>query len=163
MNNPNPDGHIFTVSYDRRVRELVSPVQVVAAFSGPRPPDGSKGVGINGIWDTGATGTCITEAVVNACQLQRVGMTDVHGAHGVARVPTYQINVLLPNGLMVRWIKATQAVLPGNFEMLIGMDIIGLGDFAVTNKDGKTTFSFRFPSMDCIDFLKGSWTENPAT
>ncbi len=38
--------------------------------------------------------------------------------------------------------------------MLIGMDIISRGDFAVTNKDGKTTFSFRLPSVAKIDFVK---------
>ena len=28
-------------------------------------------------------------------------------------------------------------------DVLIGMDIIGLGDFAVSNYRGKTTFTFR--------------------
>jgi uncharacterized protein YecA (UPF0149 family) len=34
------------------------------------------------------------------------------------------------------------------------MDIIGMGDFAVTNKDRKTTFSYRWPSGERIDFVK---------
>ena len=34
------------------------------------------------------------------------------------------------------------------------MDIINQGDFAVSNKDGKTAFSFRLPSIECIDFVK---------
>ena len=33
------------------------------------------------------------------------------------------------------------------------MDIIGVGDFAVTNRDGKTKFSFRLPSRADIDFV----------
>ncbi len=37
--------------------------------------------------------------------------------------------------------------------MLIGMDIIGAGDFAVTNKDGKTVMTYRYPSSKCIDFV----------
>jgi hypothetical protein len=40
-------------------------------------------------------------------------------------------------------------------DVLIGMDIIGEGDFAVTHQDGKTTFSFRVPSLKTIDFRKG--------
>ena len=34
------------------------------------------------------------------------------------------------------------------------MDIISRGDFAVTNKNGKTTYSFRMPSIEQIDFVK---------
>ena len=34
------------------------------------------------------------------------------------------------------------------------MDVISTGDFAVTNKDGKTNLSFRVPSVEYIDFVK---------
>jgi len=37
-------------------------------------------------------------------------------------------------------------------DVLIGMDIISNSDFAVTNRDGKTTFSFAMPSISRIDF-----------
>ena len=45
-------------------------------------------------------------------------------------------------------------------QLLIGMDIIGLGDFAVTNADGKTTFSFRVPSVEEIDFVPDAEESN---
>jgi uncharacterized protein YecA (UPF0149 family) len=38
--------------------------------------------------------------------------------------------------------------------LLIGMDLISLGDFAVTNFAGKTVFSFRVPSVQMIDFVQ---------
>ncbi len=38
-------------------------------------------------------------------------------------------------------------------DLLIGMDIIGLGDFAVTNLNGVTQFTFRLPSVESIDFV----------
>jgi uncharacterized protein YchJ len=37
------------------------------------------------------------------------------------------------------------------------MDVIAQGDLAVTNFNGHTTFSFRMPSMDEIDFVKHSY------
>ncbi len=37
--------------------------------------------------------------------------------------------------------------------VLIGMDIIGLGDFAISNHGGKTVFTFRAPSSKVIDFI----------
>jgi uncharacterized protein YecA (UPF0149 family) len=38
--------------------------------------------------------------------------------------------------------------------MLVGMDIIGQGDFAVSNYGGKTVFCFRVPSVGMSDFPK---------
>ena len=37
--------------------------------------------------------------------------------------------------------------------MLIGMNIINLGDFSVSNYQGKTVFSFRVPSAGCTDYV----------
>ena len=34
------------------------------------------------------------------------------------------------------------------------MDIITLGDFALTNVNGNTTVSFRIPSVETIDYVK---------
>jgi hypothetical protein len=41
----------------------------------------------------------------------------------------------------------------GKTDVLIGMDIISRGDFALTHKEGKTVFSFRYPSLATIDFF----------
>ena len=38
--------------------------------------------------------------------------------------------------------------------MPIGMDIISQGDFAVSNFNGTTVFTFRPPSKATIDFVK---------
>lgn len=37
-------------------------------------------------------------------------------------------------------------------DVLIGMDIINQGDFAITNQNDKTMLSFRMPSRESIDF-----------
>jgi hypothetical protein len=42
----------------------------------------------------------------------------------------------------------------GNFDVLIGMDIITLGDFAVTNPEDKTKLSYQMPSTHDIDFVE---------
>jgi hypothetical protein len=39
-------------------------------------------------------------------------------------------------------------------DLLIGMDIIRSGDFAVSNYQNRTIFSFRCPSLEEIDFQK---------
>ncbi len=39
-------------------------------------------------------------------------------------------------------------------DVLAGMDIINRGDFAVSNRQGATSFSFRIPSVEEFDFVK---------
>ena len=40
----------------------------------------------------------------------------------------------------------------GDYDVIIGMDIITLGDFVITNKDNQTWFAFRYPSSEHIEF-----------
>ena len=37
-------------------------------------------------------------------------------------------------------------------DVLIGMDIISLGDFAISNYESKTQFSFRIPSQEHVEY-----------
>ena len=38
-------------------------------------------------------------------------------------------------------------------DVLLGMDIITIGDFSITNQAGNTVFSFRVPSQHTIDYV----------
>jgi len=68
---------------------------------------------------------------------------------------SFLIDVRLPNNVVFNHLRVTSGDLgAGGPNMLIGMDIIGHGDFAVTSLGGNTTFSFRLPSMERIDFLQ---------
>lgn len=80
-------------------------------------------------------------------------MTMVHGVHGAQTVETFLVNLYLPNAVGVAGVRAVKGRLSGA-ALLIGMDVITQGDFAVTNKDGRTVFSFRVPSIACYDFVK---------
>jgi len=72
------------------------------------------------------------------------------------QTPVYLVNIMLPNKVGIANLRVTRGNIGGDADVLIGMDIIGIGDFAITNKDGKTVFSFRAPSCDTIDFLTES-------
>jgi len=69
-------------------------------------------------------------------------------------VNTYLINIVLLNGIQVYNLKVSEGDLPSGIDMLIGMDIISLGDFSITHKNGGTTFSFQIPSTHEYDFVK---------
>lgn len=113
------------------------------------------------IWDTGATGTVITSKVAKELGLKPTGLITSNHAGGSSLVSTYLVNVYLPNGITCIGVKVIEAVLSGNTEMLIGMDIISQGDFTFTNVNGESCFSFRIPSIKRIDYVeedkKPSW------
>ena len=113
-----------------------------------------------GIWDTGASGSCINQRIVDDLKLIPVGRKQISTAGGLKETNTYLVDIGLPNNVIVRNILVSCADLGENLDVLIGMDIISLGDFAITNFSGRTTFSFRLPSVASIDFCK---TDNPYT
>ena len=92
--------------------------------------------------------------MVRECGLIPTGVADTTGFDGsTKRLNVYLIDVYLPNRVVVGEIGAAESPsLPGADDVLIGMDIIGLGDFAVSNFQGKTTFTFRIPSLAEMDF-----------
>lgn len=111
------------------------------------------------LWDTGATHSVITSKVVEDLKLIPTGMTEVITAGGRIMQETHLINMYLPNGFTITYLKVTvckevSADPNDNVEVIIGMDIITKGDFAVTNKNNKTWMSFRMPSIGGIDFTK---------
>lgn len=113
------------------------------------------------IWDTGATHSAITKKVVDDLKLKPTGARETRHADGKSVNNTYLVNISLPNNAMVSQVRVTEVqLIPDDNvsddkqpQLLIGMDIIGLGDFAVTNADGKTVLSFRIPSIEEIDFV----------
>lgn len=151
--------HSFTVtSTGGTLRVLKTSCSICPGHS--QPAAGTVGpshpyVEFQAIWDTGATGTVITAAAAAACGLKPVGMTTVHGVGGVMTCYQYLINLVLPNKVQFPNVMVTEGILPGGAggDILIGMDVIGVGDFAITNLSGLTVFSFRVPSARKIDFV----------
>lgn len=143
--------HNFTTEYPGIVNVIATDVAIApqANLGTPNVPQ----VQTQAIWDTGATGTVITKKVAQALNLKPTGITRVQGVNGVSMKNTYIIMVRLPNNVTITHIEATECdELNGPFEVLIGMNIIAMGDFVVTNSEGKTVFSFRIPSVSRIDF-----------
>ena len=158
----------FTSKYDRLSNVLMNEVSVSKAYLPPKPsnlpfapPKDIIHKKFFAIWDTGATNTVITQKVVQDCELKPTGMVKVSHAGGEKITNTYLVNIRLPNKVEVCQIRVTEGIITGQGDVLIGMDIIGRGDFAVTNKNGKTVFSFRIPSVECIDFVKQPYKGTP--
>ena len=144
----------FTTSYNGISNVLQNEALVGKAFnpsSTAKPPESKK---FTAIWDTGATGTVITRKVVDDCGLKPIGVAKVHTASGESLTQVYLASIFLPNRVVFPQLRVIEGEIAGNAEVLIGMDIISKGDFAVTNLNNKTLFTFRIPSIETIDFVR---------
>lgn len=110
---------------------------------------------IKAIWDTGASCSAITKKAADILRLIPVSKTIVNTANGSIERNVYYVNIHLPNRVTIQYLKVTECSdLIGDFDMLVGMDVITIGDLAITNHSGQTTMSFRTPSIKKIDFVK---------
>lgn len=149
---PNKIRHnAFKVEYTRISKTLVSPVKVCDVQN-------KNIVDFHAIWDTGATNSVITKRVVDSLNIIPIGVADVFGVNSVAQRPVYRINLILPNSVGIEKMNVTESdINSAGVDLLIGMDIICLGDFAISNHAGKTTFSFSVPPHhNIIDLVERS-------
>ena len=117
--------------------------------------EGKIAEGFKGQWDTGATGTCISQNVVDALNMKPYAKGIAHSPTGPKEVSMYHISLVLPGSCTVNDVDAALTYFGDeNIDVLIGMDVITLGDFAVSNYNGRTMFSFRIPSMEETDYTK---------
>jgi predicted aspartyl protease len=112
-----------------------------------------KATKFKALWDTGAMGSVISTNVVDMLKLKPIGKIRVFHANGESIVYTYLINISLQNDIDFSSLLVTEGLLSGT-DVLIGMDIISKGDFAVTSSDGYTKMSFQIPSTHDIDFVQ---------
>jgi hypothetical protein len=91
--------------------------------------------------------------VVDDLGIQPITMTQVQGVNSLTMSPVFLVDFVLPMGVTIGAINATLGALSPGVDVLIGMDVINLGDFVVTNKNGRTRMSFRVPSQWSTDFV----------
>lgn len=144
--------HAFTVRHDGIKNRLINEVTIKA---------GDSSCAAFAQWDTGASGTCIAEKVANDLGLVPTGKQNMKTPAGTTMVNTYLIDVILPNGVTITDVVVCGTLIhEQGIQVLIGMDIIGLGDFSVSNHEGKTVYSFRVPSKKTTDYVKEINLEN---
>jgi hypothetical protein len=142
----------FTFTSKSIAHAVSTPAEIAVAYDPKTDPLPTR-YKFNAIGDTGATGSVISKKVVEVCGLKPVGMVEVHTAGGICNSEVYLVSVALPNEVCFSVVRATKAAfLSPGLDVLIGMDIITQGDFALTHFQGKTCFSFRVPSCEKIVF-----------
>ena len=143
----------FTLSVDRKIGALKTPIGIYTTNGYNKSFKPIKKHYI-ALWDTGSTMTVISDELADKLNLEPVGemVADTAGGRYIAK--KYVISLSLPNRLNIENVMISSGRLGKGIDILIGMDIITLGDFAITNYKNKTVFSFRFPSSEIIDFVE---------
>lgn len=140
----------YTLRAEGLFRELISPCLIGKPFNRGSPePRKQK---FDAQWDSGATGTGISERVVSACGPSPIRKVQSIGTHGSQATDLYAISILLPNGLGYSSLEVASYNIGRGHDVLIGMNLITLCDFSITNVGGNTVFSIRFPSIATIDY-----------
>lgn len=137
---------VFTEQYPFKTNKIINSVIVsnnVTNLSAPA----------KALWDTGATGTCISKELVQRLKLKPIGMQRIQTPSGTAIVNQYKMHIILNKEIIIQDISVIDSEIGSqNIDILMGMDIITLGDFGISNFDGKTQFSFRLPSQEHVDY-----------
>lgn len=148
----SPQPKVITIRSTGLLRQLTSACGVYPAFDPRTAKVIPKRGEYVGLWDTGATGTVITQRIIDDLKLVSVSRTEVFHAQGSTKdVPVFYINLDLPSHVGFIALPVTVGQLTG-CDVLIGMDVIGRGDFAITNLNGNTVMSYRYPSCAEVDF-----------
>ena len=145
----------FTLSVDRKVGVLKTPIGIYTTEGFNKAFKGFK-KSYMALWDTGSTMTVISDELASKLNLEPVGEMVAETAGGRYKANKYILSLHLPNRLNIENVMIASGKLGPGIDILIGMDIITLGDFAITNYNNKTVFSFRFPSSEVIDFVKNN-------
>ena len=144
----------ITRKYDVKVDSIVTESYIYAPVDLSSCKDVKRVKVVRSLWDTGASVSLISARVAKVLGLVSIGKSGVSGYNeGVDVKDTYCVHVGLPTGDIVTNIMAMEFD-SDEYDVVIGMDVIGKGDLAITNLNDRTTFSFRIPSEEVIDFSK---------
>ena len=126
----------FSIKYKGIAKELISDIEIINPL-------------YNAIWDTGATNTVITPKVLKELSLTIVDIATIVGVNSEPKHAQVALfNLLLPNNVSIKGVRGSVCTIGGDADILIGMDIIKFGDFAISNSGGQTLFSFAIPPFE---------------
>lgn len=145
----------FTLKANGSLDKIITDVTVCAAYDPSAPPNPlPTSIAAKALWDTGASNSVISDRLAKSLGLVSVGKREVHHGDGSSQRETYMVNFGLPNNVGVVGLVATDfPASHDHFSVLIGMDVLRMGDFALTHVGSQTCMTFRMPSCIVIDYV----------
>lgn len=149
----------FTRKFGQKIREIKTHAGIFPVASG-KAVIPEKIEALEALWDTGATNTAVSSSAIKKIGSTPITFAQVGTGGGQITAPVHLVNIVLPNNVIVQNIQVTELKDLNNCDILVGMDIISQGDFAITHVNGEACFSFRMPSSKLIDFVPESDDHN---
>lgn len=141
----------FTVSPRDGHKFIITSIGVSYPFDDLHQKQAPKPYHTSALWDTGASHCLISGKLAKALHLHPIDKIRVQHAGGFSYENVYLGIIHITKKYFIE-VELTECQSANNFEVIIGMDVISKGDFAITSGKGITTFSFRLPSIETIDF-----------
>ena len=142
----------FTEHYNGRQKKITCSVGL-AAYT-PNNVD-LRFENFTALWDTGAEKTVVTTKLAQELSLTPIGQSVLRGVNSEKICLVYVLKIRLPNGTILTCSAIGADDIAGT-DILIGMDIISEGDFAISSdKNDDMHMSFALPSQKKkIDFVE---------
>jgi hypothetical protein len=144
----------ITIKGDTRLNRIITSVSIRQAeyiSKPPKPP--FRQIDVRALWDTGAMMSCIGENAAASLDLLQVSSTNLGSLYASQKTKVYLVDLIFPDGKVAANLAIAEVTERADYDIIIGMDIISRGDFAISNDNGKTVMSFRLPATGkAIDF-----------
>jgi len=103
---------------------------------------------VRALWDTGAMLSAVTPEIAKKLNSVPIDRIKVNGIGNYCIADIVRVSIRLPNLAVLRNARISVLNLVKDVDMLVGMDIIRLGDFSISNGAGKTLFTFAMPPFN---------------
>jgi predicted aspartyl protease len=136
----------FTIKANGLISRIRTPVSIRQSFDYCQTFNlRSDQVDVAALWDTGASLSSISQGLAAKLGLSKVDRETVAGFGGYQVANIDIVDILLPNQVVIPNVRVAEFFDNGKFDVIVGMDIITLGDFSITNHGGLSVVSFRMP------------------
>lgn len=114
-----------------------------------------KLIPIKALWDTGSSESVISSNLVKKLSLRAIGSALLNGTSLSCKTKVYEIILLLEEKQRIS-LQVTESPQIGGsgIDLLIGLDVISMCDFAISSDNENVCMTVRFPSKGLIDFTK---------
>jgi hypothetical protein len=114
-----------------------------------------KQLDVSAMWDTDSMGTCVSTRLARHLGLAPFRTTTLASLHGDSVTNVCFMDIVLPDEIVIENVMAMEIETQRDFDIIIGMNIIRLGDFSLCNDHGNTVMTFSLPSSNTpLDFVK---------
>ena len=145
----------FLTAFPKVVRAVITDAALVVGESDSE----TQIARCKALWDTGAVTSVIDRSFAAKLGLVPFDTGRAYTAQGFYESSMYLVDVLLPNNIIVKGLRVGDGEFQG-FDMLLGMDVISLGDFHLTN-DGNTVFKFAIPPEESPNNMAARPSSDP--